>query len=225
MVNFDEIADQKRIHDLKRLLNKDSIIIDVGAHVGEFSSSIRKITSGPIYAFEPIPDAFKVLKENINDGNFFAINKAVGINNGPSTFHVMKSFVGSSLLPPVPNQESNWLQEVSQISVSTTRLDTFIEELSIPFVSLLKTDSEGMDLSVLQSAGILLNPTFVKALLIEISFHQFHKGQEPYWKILELMEQKGYFLAGFYPHFNRYEWLWWADVLFLPNTKEYSTNL
>jgi hypothetical protein len=137
----------------------------------------------------------------------------------------MESFLGSSLLPAVPGQDSTWLHETNQIEVPTTRLDTFIESRGLSYISLLKTDAEGKDLTVLESAGKYLEPKFIQALLVEVSFHQFHVGQEPYWKILELAASRGYFLAGFYPHFNRKEWLWWADILFLPNTEKFSTNL
>jgi len=117
------------------------------------------------------------------------------------------------------------LQETRQIAVPTIRLDTSIESQSLKNISLLKTDAEGKDLTVLESAGKYLEPNFINALLLEISFHEFHQGQEKYRKVMELSGSKNYFLAGYYPHFNRKNWLWWADVLFLPNTEKYSTNL
>jgi FkbM family methyltransferase len=224
-MNKDDAADLLRINDLRRILNDDSIVIDVGAHIGEFSTAVRKITNASIYAFEPVPVAFASLKENLIDEKFFPINSAISLNNDYATFHITESLVGSSLLPPIKGQSSKWLNETSSIEVQTTRLDTFIELKKFTNISLLKTDAEGYDLRVLESVGKYLEPSFVQAVLVEMSFHLFHEGQDKFYKAIELLTEKGYFLAGFYPHFNHNDWLWWADVLFLPNNSKYSTNL
>ena len=224
-MNKDDAADLLRINDLRRILNDDSIVIDVGAHIGEFSTAIRKFSSATIYAFEPVPAAFSKLKVNFIDEKFFPINSAISMENGYATFHITESLVGSSLLPPVKGQSSKWLNKTESIEVKTTRLDTFIELQKFTRISLLKTDAEGYDLRVLESAGIFLEPNFVQAVLVEMSFHLFHEGQDKFYKSIEFLMEKGYFLAGFYPHFNHNDWLWWADVLFLPNNSKYSTNL
>ena len=224
-MNKDEIADNLRINDLRRILDDNSIVIDVGAHVGEFSSAIREISNASIYAFEPVPDAFLELQENLIDERFFPINSAISLEDGHSIFHITESLVGSSLLPPIQGQTSKWLNQTTSIEVKTTRLDTFIDLKNFTHISLLKTDAEGYDLRVLQSLGKFLQPDFVQAVLVEMSFHLFHEGQDKFYKAIELLTEKGYFLAGFYPHFNHNGWLWWADVLFLPNSSKYSTNL
>lgn len=221
----DEIADFQRIQDLQRILDDDSVVVDVGAHVGEFSSAVRAISDCTIYAFEPVPGAFEALKTNITDSKFHAMNQAISPENGRVRFHVMESLVGSSLLSPIQGQTSKWLNETEEIEVTATRLDAFIEENKLSKISLLKTDAEGCDLRVLESAGKFLTPDFTQAVLVEMSFHEFHAGQDKFYKGIELLSEKGYFLAGFYPHFNHNGWLWWADVLFLPNTSKFSTNL
>lgn len=224
-MNRDAAADLLRIRDLERILNDDSIVIDIGAHIGEFSLAVRSISRGRIYAFEPVPDSFAALKRNINDENFFPINSAISLKDGLATFHITESLVGSSLLPPVEGQTSKFLNKTGSIEVKTLRLDCFIEQHKFSSVSLLKTDAEGYDLRVLESAGKFLEPNFVQAVLVEMSFHLFHQGQDKFYKVIELLTERGYFLAGFYPHFNHKNWLWWADVLFLPNNSKYSTNL
>ena len=224
-MNRDDAADLLRINDLRRILSDNSIVIDVGAHVGEFSMAVRNISNASIYAFEPVPAAFASLKENLNDKKFFPVNSAVALENNYAIFHITESLVGSSLLPPIKGQTSKWLNETTSIEVKTTRLDTFIELNRFSNISLLKTDAEGYDLRVLESVGKFLEPSFVQAVLVEMSFHLFHEGQDKFYKAIELLTEKGYFLAGFYPHFNHNDWLWWADVLFLPNNSKYSTNL
>jgi FkbM family methyltransferase len=221
----DDAADLLRTNDLRRIINDHSIVIDVGAHIGEFSATIRNISKASIYAFEPVPEAFAVLKQNLVDDKFFPIDSAISVENGAAIFHITESLVGSSFLPPRKGQSSMWLKETTSIEVKTVRLDTFIELHRLASITLLKTDAEGYDLRVLESAGKFLEPSFVEAVLVEMSFHLFHEGQDKFYKAIELLTEKGYFLAGFYPHFNHNDWLWWADVLFLPNNSKYSTNI
>ena len=224
-MNRDDSADLQRLSDIARIINDDSIVIDVGAHLGEFSSAIRSISKASIYAFEPVPVAYEALKNNLSDEKFHPVNSAIALENDFATFHITESLVGSSLLPPIKGQTSKWMNETTCIEVRTTRLDTFIELQKLSSVSLLKTDAEGYDLRVIESAGKFLKPSFIEAVLVEMSFHLFHEGQDKFYKVIELLIEKGYFLAGFYPHFNYNDWLWWADVLFLPNDSKYSTNL
>ena len=197
-MNTDDAADLLRINDLRRILGDDSIVIDVGAHVGEFSAAIRNISNASINAFKPVPDAFSSRKNNLSDEKFFPINSASALENDYATFHITESLVGSSLLPPIKGQTSKWLNETTAIKVKTIRLDTFIERQKFTSISLLKTDAEGYDLRVLESVGNFLKPSFVQAALVEMSFYLFHEGQDKFYKAIELLTEKGYFLAGFY---------------------------
>lgn len=142
-MNRDDAADLLRINDLERILNDESIVIDVGAHIGEFSAAVRSISKASIYAFEPVPDAFVSLKSNMSDEKFFPINSAISLENDYATFHITESLVGSSLLPPIKGQTSKWLNETTSIEVKTTRLDTFIECINLrifPYLRLMQKD-------------------------------------------------------------------------------------
>jgi len=46
-------------------ISKNSTIIDIGAHVGLYSILAAMEVGNIIYAFEPMPDNFKLLSENI----------------------------------------------------------------------------------------------------------------------------------------------------------------
>jgi hypothetical protein len=73
------------------------------------------------------------------------------------------------------------LHEAKKIEFSTLRLDSFIQKHGLFNVSLLKADAKGK--AVLESAGVYLTPNNIKALLVEISFRQFHLEQEPTGKL------------------------------------------
>ena len=66
---------------------KDSdLILDIGAHIGVFSIfASRQVKNGKIYAFEPAPENFEMLRENIELNkakNIIPFNKAVSDKNG-----------------------------------------------------------------------------------------------------------------------------------------------
>ena len=91
-------------------------------------------------------------------------------------------------------------------------------------ISLLKSDAQGFDGRVINSAGEFLNPNIIGAILVELNFHRFYEDQDAFYKIMEHICMGGYFLAGMFPHLNYSGWFWWADALFLPNKAPFSTQ-
>lgn len=206
--------------DLRRVVNGESTIIDVGANRGQFAEEI--LSMGPvrrIYSFEPVPDAYAALEQIAAVHPVVTpVRKAISLNNGNASFFVTQSDVGSSLLPPLPGQPSKWLTLEQEVEVETQRLDDFItrhvpkDELPL---ALLKSDAQGADLDVLRSAGDYLHPHHIRAVLVEINFSRFYQGQQDYHEIFALLDRSGYRLAWIYPHRAHDEWLWWADALFI----------
>ena len=207
-------------NDLKQILTSSSIVVDVGANRGQFAKEVLEcVPVSAIYAFEPVPEAFHDLqKEAANRTAIKPIQMAVDKSTGKTHINVTMSDVGSSLLEPLPMQSSQWLTPCSKLMVKTTRLDDFLRTLLLTDdqpVSLLKSDAQGYDLSVLTSAGEFLRPEYIRAVLVELNFAHFYSGQEKYHEVLALLDSKGYRLAWIYPHRAYDQWLWWADALFI----------
>lgn len=205
--------------DFKKILDSRSIVIDVGANLGQFAKEICSIvTVQKIYSFEPVPEAYSQL-EKLSEGlsSVVPLNKAVAAVDGSAHFFVTQSDVGSSLLKPKDGQPSKWLTLDKTISVKTTRIDTFIESLPRHEreIALLKSDSQGADFDVLRSCGKYLSPKHIKAVMVEVNFAEFYEGQKAYHEIFALLDMSGYRMARFHSHRAHDEWLWWADVLFV----------
>jgi len=227
-VTGNEVADAERLVDLRRLLNgrQEPVVFDVGANTGEFAQHILSLGPVRLFSFEPVPSAFIVLETLLaGEPHAKAYRLAVDEVPGDVEMFVTKSTIGSSLLPPVPGQSSEWMQVASTEQVAAVRLDSIIEELGIDRLDLLKVDTQGTDERVIRSAGRYLRPDFIGAILVEIHFHAFYNGQGRVSTLIDLLEDSGYFLGGIYRHYNRENWLWWIDALFLPNASPYSTQL
>jgi FkbM family methyltransferase len=221
-----DTASEDELRDaLRRLLGTTSepFVIDVGANDGAFILGLDEVVPVRGLCIEPGPDAFARLLERLKTKpKLRALQAAIAEHEGQAVLNISKSDVGSSLLRPVPDQSSQWAQTVSQITVPTVRVESLLSSEG-QFVDLLKIDTQGTDLSVLLSAGPLLNSGHVGAILVESNFHRIYEGQDSFADVYRVLTGCGYFLAELFRYYNRKGWLWYADALFLPTSERYVT--
>ncbi|ANV87358.1 FkbM family methyltransferase [Picosynechococcus sp. PCC 7117] len=124
------------------------IVFDVGANNGQTALHIaREFPQSQIYAFEPVPDTYQQLQKNTSElSNINLVNQALSDFVGESTFYISSNSLLSSLCP----EETNSIKANAKVSVNT--VDNFCEVNNINKISLLKTDTEGFDLKVVQGA-------------------------------------------------------------------------
>jgi FkbM family methyltransferase len=136
-------------------------VIDVGANIGAFSlhQGLKKMAKRVI-AFEPSPTVFRRLAANLelnSLNNVQAINVAVGNRCGELPFLE---------LPRSMNSRISDDGEQGAFSVPCVTLDSALKPLSIRKVSLIKIDSEGYEMEVLEGASETLQQT--ERLIIEL---------------------------------------------------------
>jgi len=141
---------------LENYLSKLSapIIFDVGANKGEYASyCVYANKNARVYAFEPHPKTFEILKKNISNKDVIAVNKAISNSKGKMKLYDYKSNEGSShatLCPDVIEKVHGG--ESISYNVKVTTLDEFVRENKINKIHLLKIDVEGNDINVLKGA-------------------------------------------------------------------------
>lgn len=174
------------------------IWIDVGAHLGELTiECARRNPSLLIYAFEP---NLKLATQRIGLlPNFVVIPMAVAEKNGCADFYINTYDAASSLLPLHPEGLQRWIrgEELSverTVSVPTIRLDTFMEWMQIPEVEYLKVDAQGMDFSVIKSAGERLRDIRRITLEVEITPIPLYVGAPGKNEITEYVAKAGFVL-------------------------------
>ena len=176
---------QKRISNF---LQEKSIktIIDVGAHKGEFAENALKIRSiEKIIAFEPQKKIFEILK------NKFADNKIITLNNYALSGKVEKKIMkinkmsATSTLNQEINDDSLYFKFksfllhqknsiISEEEINTTTFDIFFKDKTFDQSTLLKIDTEGYELHVLNGSSKKINE--VKFILIENQFSNMYKN-------------------------------------------------
>jgi len=155
---------------------KIEIVIDVGAHKGEYLKKIRKINPQKIYAFEPQKNIYEILKKNTkNYSEVTLFNEACDDINSYKILYVNSLSLTSSLIRP--NQDSTWIKFKKlilqtnnliqkKIKIKTSKLDSLLFKALKPDSKiLLKIDVEGNEINVLKGAKKILlnrNVTFVQ---------------------------------------------------------------
>jgi FkbM family methyltransferase len=159
-------------------------VIDIGANIGIFTMAVKlKAPEAAVYAFEPIPDTFKALEQNVRSlgcSDVYSFNVAIG-----SQDHVEKTFIyfphmpgNSTAIPTLKEPQKSimdqiWGKEISDFYnqtetrlVQVRTLSSVIREQAITAVDYLKIDVEGNEISVLEGIEEMHWPIF-KQVAIE----------------------------------------------------------
>ena len=118
--------------------------VDIGANKGLTTVAVAKKvgTSGAVYAFEPVPDYYGVLTENLSRNqvqNVKAFQFALGREKGTVDYY--KDGGGSGIVA---------MEGAEKIRVDVLSLDEFLHEEGIEDIDLFSMDCEGSELLVLQ---------------------------------------------------------------------------
>ena len=181
----DNLIHQERI--VKFIKNRDiRIVVDIGAHKGEFLKHIKKIKSiRKVYSLEPQKMVYNELLKETDNKKFFAYNLAISNNSGKQKMQI-NDFSMTSSLSKV-NEDSIYYKIKNFILgnkkkkfeiITTEKLDYFIEKRNLNKIDLLKIDTEGHELNVVKSGLKTLKKT--KYLLIEFRQNDLYLHYSPH---------------------------------------------
>ena len=204
---------------LKAGTERSGLAIDVGAHVGEFSKILidSELFEGVI-AFEPNPVNAEVLADlAANEHKLTVVRCAVGATQGESDFYCDENTSTGSLLSYREDYVTDGLTR--KWSVPVVALDTYRSsvECNGRKISLIKIDTQGHDLAVIQGASQIL--TADRPLVItELIYVPLYSDQATPDKITNQMHEYGYQL---YTLFNIHATvegkMAYTDALFIPD--------
>lgn len=150
---------------------KNKVVLDVGAHIGSFSLYLKKelIKKNPIiYAIEPNPENFAILKKNVELNHFDNINcckLAIGNWSGTGFMDCRKSSDAVSVERKPFFQENKFFRKCQIMT-----LEKFYLKNKIGKVDLLKIDCEGMEYGIFKDS-IEFIKKHVKTIFLEV--HDF----------------------------------------------------
>lgn len=182
-------------HELGALLDGDLVVADVGARwgVGDrwrgFGPRVR------VVGFDPDEAECARLAELEPDVTFVPV--ALGREDGTATLHVTKEPACSSLYPPIADlveqrPELHVIAPAGREEIAITRLDTWLAGSAFDEVHVLKLDTQGSELGVLEGAGDALGA--VRMLEIEVELNPIYEGQPLFGDVDRFLRDRGFVL-------------------------------
>ncbi|WP_169714373.1 FkbM family methyltransferase [Algoriphagus antarcticus] len=199
-MNDNELSGEYRV--VRKLAElKPKIVFDVGANIGIWTQELKKYAPDSIvYLFEPIPDTFDRLIQNLsvlNEVHPSQIALSNKLGEFEMNYYPNQSYF-SSIYPTSLGKDG------IKVKVQTISGDEFCFQNSIEHINILKIDVEGAEEKVLEGfQGFLENQ--------KISMVQFEYGQHSLdSKFLlkdfyTLFENYGYKVGKIYPN-----WIDWS---------------
>ena len=174
-------------------------IFDVGANDGQTSLLLaRRFPGAAIKAFEPSPRTFAALKNAIRPHSAIeAFELALGAHAQTQELYEYGDTVLSSLHPEA-NYIKRFPQHATRRSVTVETLDRFCREHGIERIDLLKVDTEGFDLAVLQGASTMLDRGGIAFVYVEFNDVETADDSGALGPIARYLQPKGYrFVASY----------------------------
>lgn len=144
---------------LNHHLRPGMVVIDIGAHLGEYTLRASQLVgkTGQVHAFEPDPIVFRYLQQNAARsplGNITVHQSAVANQQGEMQFAVQGEPSISSL---IPSSGAFRQAPVRTISVPVQTIDAYCTEHNLERVDFIKIDIEGAELLAFNGAEEVLS--------------------------------------------------------------------
>lgn len=190
-----------------------SIVFDVGANVGQSVERFAELLPGSeIHAFEPSPTAFEELRRSTRRfPNVRLINAAVGASPGDLILLENDHTNMSSFLSP---GSAGWGRVVRHTPVAVLTVDDYCARQQIERIDLLKIDTQGYELKVLEGASGLIEARQIGLVYLEITFAHLYEGLPDLGELYRVLTDRGYRLVAFYNFVVRDGVAGWCDALF-----------
>ena len=195
-----------------------ALCIDAGAHTGAFIDQLRSCLDQPVvHAFEPAPEPFSRLRSRhaTTPGVHLV---AAGLSDQPGTldFHIFDNQTLNSFLPLAAGAQSalGGVHHVAEMRVPVLRLDDYAAEHGLGEIALLKIDTQGFELRILQGAERLFAKGRVRAVLVELNFASLYAGQVWAHEVIAHLHARGLHLVDFYEKCRLAPHLGWCTALF-----------
>ncbi|MGP4077773.1 FkbM family methyltransferase [Halobacillus sp. K22] len=144
IANHQVFYEESMLMDIKNRVPEDSVIIDVGAYIGNHSTFFAQHCQASVFSIEPNREAFDLLEKNVQLNGLE--NKTTLLNIGVGKKLGKGSIVGGS----EDNMGMSQLKGDFEGDVVIETIDHLFSELKR--VDVIKIDVEGMEMDVLQGA-------------------------------------------------------------------------
>jgi FkbM family methyltransferase len=139
----------------KYFKNEQPVIFDVGANNGKYSANVQTVfPHAIIYAFEPNPNTFKLLCQNLRDCHIKCYELGFSSQTKKQTIftYVKEKTSGHATFYENVLLDLHKSSDVIGMQIKTITLDEFCNTNKIDHIHFLKIDTEGHEMEVLKGA-------------------------------------------------------------------------
>ncbi len=192
---------RRRVRDLVDFIEDRaiSLVIDVGANVGQFGAWLRRNGfRGKILSFEPGKAEYLALSRRAQrDGNWEAFHCGLGAQPGTAMLHVSRLSVFNSFLELSAaarrHDERMMVDHMEEIVVRT------LDEVDVPPSAkvLLKIDTQGYERQVLEGGRESLRR--MSGIMMELPVIRTYEGEWAFHEAIKYMAEAGFVPAQMQP--------------------------
>jgi FkbM family methyltransferase len=190
-------------------IGEHDVIVDIGAHIGVFTVFAASITHKTVYAFEPSPNNFASLEQNVQASHLTnviaqhcAVSDTIGstqllLHHNTSLGNTLSGHFSPEKLESYKNLDGTLpfdppvvgsMHHAQLVQVPTTTLQEIMDRYHIEQIDFLKMDCEGSEGPILHS----LPPNYLRRVRqIAMEFHD-HLSSLHHEDIQLLLEQAGF---------------------------------
>ena len=187
-------------------IGSNDVVVDIGANTGVFTVFAASITRKVVYAFEPFPSTFEVLKRNIDANKLkhviaccSAVSDKVGstnllLNPNDSRQNLLMEHIFPDKIEKYQVSENldylkSDIEEIEKtVEVPTTTLQELMDSYQIEQIDFLKLDCEGAEEAILQSTP---EAYLQRVQKIAMEFHD-HLTRSNHDELQKLLEETGF---------------------------------
>ncbi len=154
----------------KKFKKKSIILVDVGSNLGGYVDLVKSnLSIKHAHMFEPSNKCNEELSKKYNKDKFFINNMALSNKNKVKKFYESE-ILSQSSLHKNKNKFNSSLKFRDIYKINCTTLDSYFLKLKKNFkIDILKIDTEGEDLKILQGASKLLKNKKIQLIKIELT--------------------------------------------------------
>jgi FkbM family methyltransferase len=142
-------------------------VIDVGAHIGSFTVYAASIAKkGFVYAYEPYPGSFKLLKENVR------LNRLENVKTFELGVLGERRKARLYINEPYYSENNMYTESEDFVEVDCVTLEDVFEENKIEFCDFLKLDAEGTEYEILFNTS---REYLDRIGRISMEYHEFYE--------------------------------------------------
>ncbi|MBL0016273.1 MAG: FkbM family methyltransferase [Bacteroidetes bacterium] len=181
-----------------RLLLPMRTVFDVGANVGQTALElVDEFPEAKIYSFEPVQTTFSQLKQNVAAyPNVHCTHAALGRVAEKREIRLYPE--ATSLINSLNPLGMNNAPGATLETVTITTGEAFCKEKGIDTIDLLKIDTEGFELPVIEGFGDMLRNGKIGAIFCEVSFNPSDKAHTFINDLNDLVLGNGYTFYALY---------------------------